>query len=136
MSGTGGGPLMVSALAAPALVALGGAVGSALRYAVVAAARPHSPDFPLGTLAVNLAGCAAIGVVGGWLAGLPPESRGRLLLMAGVLGGFTTFSSVALEVGDLLRGGRLGAAAAYLVLTNALGVALALAGYMLTARPA
>lgn len=66
-------------------------------------------------------------------AGTPPADaasieRWRLLLMVGVLGGYTTFSSLGLEAADLLRTGRPLAAGGYVVTSNVLGVLLTLAG--------
>ena len=80
------------------LVALGGAIGSVLRYLVsLLALEAFGTGFPWGTLAVNVIGSAAIGVCGGIaLAGNP-----RLLLVTGMLGGFTTFSAFSLETGLL-----------------------------------
>ena len=82
------------------LVAIGGAFGSVLRYGVsVWAVEVLGAGFPWGTLAVNVLGSAAIGLAGG--AGLAGELR--LLLVTGVLGGFTTFSSFSLETGLLFQ---------------------------------
>jgi fluoride exporter len=77
-----------------ALVALGGAVGSVLRYAVsVQGVLWFGLHFPWGTLAVNVVGSAAIGALGA----LPLPQEARLLLITGLLGGFTTFSAFSLE---------------------------------------
>jgi CrcB protein len=81
------------------LVGAGGLVGSVLRYVVSGLVQDAARDslFPWGTLAVNVLGCLAIGVLGE-LA----EARGafgvetRALLMTGLLGGFTTFSAWAI----------------------------------------
>jgi CrcB protein len=82
------------------LVALGGAAGSVLRYMVsTLAVEWFGGQFPWGTLAVNVVGSAAIGLAGG--AGLAGEWR--LLLVTGVLGGFTTFSAFSLETGLLFE---------------------------------
>lgn len=119
------------------LVFLGGGLGALLRYGLVLIVRPHWPAFPVGTLAVNLIGCAAIGALAGRLhpaLSAAPDSRAWAFLAAGVLGGFTTFSSFALEFTQLLRDGRPVAAVSYAVLSNALGVALA-AGAMALAAP-
>ena len=78
-------------------VGVGGFIGSVLRYAVAGWVQQlsRSLDFPYGTLMVNLIGCFVIGFLGE-LA----EARGifasetRLLIFIGLLGGFTTFSSV------------------------------------------
>jgi CrcB protein len=90
------------------LVAIGGAVGSVLRYAASGATQEllRSYTFPVGTLLVNLVGCFLLGA-GSHLA----ESRGafgdsaRALLFIGVLGGFTTFSAFSSETFNLFRAG-------------------------------
>ncbi|SDF42238.1 fluoride efflux transporter FluC [Limimaricola pyoseonensis] len=89
-----------------AFVALGGAVGASLRFLV-----GQALAFPLGTLAVNVAGSLAIGALWVGLSG-----RGGLLaplLVTGLLGGFTTFSAFSLDTLRLVEAGRAGAALAY-----------------------
>lgn len=76
-------------------VAAGGAAGSVLRYLV--SVLVVSTGFPWATLAVNVAGSAAIGVAAG--IGLAGEMR--LLVVTGLLGGFTTFSAFSLETVSL-----------------------------------
>jgi CrcB protein len=86
--------------AALLLVALGGAIGSVARYLVsLAALSLFGAAFPWGTLAVNILGSAAIGAC----AGLGVEGGTRLLLVTGMLGGFTTFSAFSLETGVLFE---------------------------------
>ncbi|HEX2834474.1 MAG TPA: CrcB family protein [Thermoanaerobaculia bacterium] len=76
------------------LVCLGGACGSGARYLVsLGAFAVFGPRFPIGTLLVNVIGSFAIGV----LMQLLPPSELRLFLTAGVLGGFTTYSSFNYE---------------------------------------
>ena len=107
------------------LVALGGALGSAARYGLTQAAGLWLPaGFPFGTFVVNAVGCAAFGAIAG-----VAEARGlltpelRAFWLAGVLGGFTTFSSYAFESFALARGHAWG-----LALINTLGqVAVGLA---------
>ena len=98
-----------------ALVAAGGAVGSVGRFWLAGAvARLTGPDYPWGTILINILGSCLIGA----LAGLAvqgrvqnPESL-RAFAMAGICGGFTTFSSFSLQTLQLLRDGHpLGAAA-------------------------
>ena len=80
------------------LVGLGGAAGSILRHLVsLAASAALAAGFPWGTLAVNAAGSAAIGA----LAALDVQGPTRLLLVTGLLGGFTTFSAFSLETAQL-----------------------------------
>jgi CrcB protein len=96
-------------------VALGGAIGSVARYACsVTAARWLGMGFPWGTLFVNVTGSFAIGLLAALVAadGRPLlGADARALLLVGVLGGFTTFSSFSLDTLALARSGALGAAA-------------------------
>jgi CrcB protein len=81
-----------------ALVMLGGALGSALRYgAGLLSVAWFGAAYPWSTLAVNIAGSALIGVA----AGAGVEGGARLLLVTGLLGGFTTFSAFSLETAGL-----------------------------------
>jgi len=94
------------------LVALGSAAGGVARWAVAGWVDARfGPGFPWGTLLVNVLGGAAIGVA----AALIGRESVRLLLVVGVLGGFTTFSSYSLQTMQLLQQDRLGAAAGYAI---------------------
>jgi CrcB protein len=96
-----------------AAVGLGGAVGSILRYGVgVAVARTVGTPVPLATALVNLAGCLAIGLLAGLVAAdaVRLGEGTRALLFAGLLGGFTTFSSFGLDTLTLMKAGTLAAA--------------------------
>jgi CrcB protein len=112
------------------LVAAGGAIGSVLRYAVsLAGVALLGAAFPWGTLAVNVLGSAAIGA----LAGAGVEGQARLLLVPGLLGGFTTFSAFSLEAGFLWeRSPPL--AALYVALSVGLGIGACAAGFWLFRR--
>lgn len=115
------------------MVAAGGAAGALARFGVVLLVKPHAPDFPMGTLVVNLAGCLMIGVLAG-LVDAHPMQRGSwawTLLAVGVLGGFTTFSSFAIETADMLQARRFAAVAVYVIVSNVVGIALALGGWAL-----
>jgi fluoride exporter len=112
------------------LVAAGGSLGAVARlgvfHAVHGQGRQHSPWT---TMAVNLLGCLALGVVLGWSAakgGL--DERWRTFLTVGVLGAFTTFSTYAGDVLRLLEERKPVEAGAYLVLSAALGLALCAGG--------
>ncbi len=114
------------------LIFLGSGTGGLARFALSTATyKLFAATFPVGTLAVNLAGCLLAGFLTG-LAGrltLPPDLR--LLLFIGFLGGFTTLSTFGLETFDLINQWKFGSAAANLLLTNLLGVGLVFAGYLL-----
>jgi CrcB protein len=119
------------------LVFLGGGFGSVLRYGVGAASVAlFGAGFPWGTLAVNAAGGLAIGLLaahlerGHGLLGLGPAET-RLLLMAGVLGGFTTFSAFSLETVALWERGAPGLAALYVLASVVLSIGGAAAGLAL-----
>ena len=105
------------------LIALGGAIGSVLRYLMVTAI-----GAPIGTLAVNVLGSFAIGMLfvlfgarDGW----------QLFLMTGVLGGFTTFSAFSLDTLKLLQTGQTFQAAAYVGASVALSLAAVALGVAL-----
>lgn len=87
------------------LVAVGGAIGATLRYLVTSWIQQRVDFFPWGTLAVNLVGSLLIGMLlemtlRGYLSG-----QARLLIAVGLLGGFTTFSSLSWETLMLLEEG-------------------------------
>ncbi|MGK0290313.1 MAG: CrcB protein [bacterium] len=110
----------------PALwVALGGASGATLRFVVSSAVQKQFPqsNFPFGTFTVNILGCLIIGI----LAGISEQKQllsneMRMLLITGVLGGFTTFSSFGLESFQLLKTAQLTTAFANLFLHLLLGL--------------
>ena len=88
------------------LAALGGALGALGRWGVAVALPAERGTWPWATLVVNLAGCLLIGVLLAVLASRRPEDeRLRVFVGAGVLGGFTTFSTFAVEFAALLRAG-------------------------------
>jgi CrcB protein len=115
------------------LVAFGGAVGSVLRYYVgLSTLRIGGPNFPWGTLTVNIVGCFLIGV----LAELITLKYGeavplRLLLITGFLGGFTTFSAFSLDTIVLIENGNLPGAIVYVVASVGVSLVAVLAGLAL-----
>ncbi len=113
------------------VVMAGGALGAAGRFLVGQwLARHVVSGFPWGTLAVNLAGSLAAGFLLGWLDERAPQyALWRLFLMVGVLGGFTTYSALMVEVLLLAREPRPPLVAAYLVATLVGGMALVWFGF-------
>ncbi|WP_194291559.1 fluoride efflux transporter FluC [Cumulibacter manganitolerans] len=114
-----------------ATVFAGGVAGCAVR-AAVEVALPAGRGFPVGTLMVNLLGAMLLGVLLEVLLIAGDDSgvrrRLRLLLGTGGLGGFTTYSSFAVETVDLLRAGSIGTAVGYTAATLFGGVLLAWSG--------
>lgn len=115
---------------------VGGATGSMARYAIsVFAGKYLTSAFPWGTFAVNVVGGFLIGIFFGlasrgnsWF-----ETTGLLLLGTGFCGGFTTFSTFALENVSLLQKGEFTTITAYGLLSIVAGLALCRLGIWLTA---
>lgn len=114
-------------------IALGGAAGTLLRWWVGTLLPATDDAFPLGTLLVNVSGSFALGFLARSLlaTSVPPELR--LALTVGVCGGFTTFSTFAIESVRLLEAGQLARAGAYVTASVVLSVA-ATAGGLAVAR--
>jgi CrcB protein len=97
------------------IVFIGGGIGAALRHGVnTLVARVVSTGFPLHTLLINVLGSVLMGIIAAFFAlksHLPAPTR--LFLTTGILGGFTTFSTYALETVLLYERGQLGYAALY-----------------------
>jgi len=117
-------------LAHLALLGLAGAAGTLLRAGCTTlATRLLGVGFPWGTLAVNVAGSLVFGLIVGM-----SRTRGTIgiatetILLIGLLGGFTTFSSYAFQSVELLQGGRPLTAAAYVIGTNVAALAAVWAG--------
>lgn len=108
------------------LVGLGGVVGAILRFVIGAQTQEFfkSVTFPTGTLAVNVSGCLVIGLLS-YLAdfrgALTPNAR--ILLMSGLVGAFTTFSSYSLETLNLFSSGQTSLAVANILANNIFGLA-------------
>ena len=114
------------------LVACGGALGASLRYLVSLLLTKTPGLFPWGTWTVNLVGCFLAGVFFAATQKYPLlQQEARLLLMVGVLGGFTTFSSFGLETFQLLRQGYGGIALLYSLSSLMIGIMMLAAGFYL-----
>jgi len=115
---------------AVALVMIGGSMGAAGRYTIgLLAAKAWGPQFPWGTLLVNLSGCFLIGLLFALAERvrlLTPEMR--LLLITGFLGALTTFSSFALETVNAGRAGLIFQPLANILINNIGGLALTILG--------
>jgi CrcB protein len=124
------------------MVFLGGGLGAGLRYLTVQGVgavfkQPSAaPPFPLGTLAVNVAGALIIGFLFGAFESRAVPANLRLFLITGFLGGYTTFSSYSLETVRLFMAGNIPAALVNLGLNNLLCLLMTLAGLGLSALAA
>ena len=130
-------PLHLQA-AAIAAVALGGLVGTGIRYGAESAFPAGSGSFPFTTLVINLTGAFILGMLLERLALSGPDQgwrrRIRLCIGTGVLGSYTTYSSFALETVELLRADRMVAAAVYMTVSVVIGTLAAGAGIVLAQR--
>ena len=111
-------------------VAAGGAVGAMARHGVSRTAMHLlGPNFPWGTLAANIMGSFAMGLIIVWLSSREPASPAlRAFLTVGLLGAFTTFSTFSLDVVTLYRDRTVMIAGAYLLASVILSVCALLAG--------
>jgi len=114
------------------LIGVAGLAGTLLRYWLSGVvARRFGETFPWGTMAVNLVGCFVTGAVF-YLS----EERFlinpavRTVILIGLLGGFTTFSSYGLQTFTLLRDGEFGLATLNVALSNVVGLLMVWAGYV------
>ena len=128
-------PVLRGQAAITASVAVGGAAGAAARW-ILAAIFPTPPGgFPMATFGINVSGCLLMGV----LVVLVTEARRahpilRPFLGVGVLGGFTTFSTYAVEAHQLLTDHHLAVAALYLVATIVAALVAVILGLSATRR--
>jgi CrcB protein len=99
---------------------LGGALGALLRAGLAEALPPTAGAWPWATFAVNIVGAALLGY---WFTTLPHSSYRRPLLTTGFCGALTTFSTVQLELVEMIDAGRLPLAVLYLVTSVAAGLA-------------
>jgi len=118
------------------LVMAGGAVGAGARHLFGRwTLHAFGPDYPWGTLGVNLIGGLLMGLLAGTLLRVQAGEPARLLLGVGVLGGFTTFSAFSLDVANMIERGALIGAAGY-VAVSVVGAVVALFAGLSVARVA
>lgn len=106
-------------------VGLGGFVGAVLRYLIGLVPLNEPWLFPIKTFGINLAGCIAIGIIAALAVrndSLNPQML--LFLKVGACGGFTTFSTFALETADLIKNGNIIISFCYVFLSVLAGVAV------------
>lgn len=115
------------------LTALGGALGAGLRHLVnVAGLRWFGPAFPWWTLAINVTGSLAMGILAAMLIQRAGDSYGlRAFLATGILGGYTTFSAFSLDFAVMIERGETSAALLYAGGSVALSLAAVFLGLWL-----
>lgn len=122
------------------LVAAGGALGAVLRFVIAnlieQLSSPNVHTFPFGTLTVNLIGCLLIGIGATYMMGPQAVLREpfRLLVIVGLLGGFTTFSTFGLESVELFNEEKWTWLAVYVLASNVGGLLLVWLGWSVTMR--
>jgi CrcB protein len=115
------------------VLATGGAIGTLLRYSLSGLThRMFDSIFPWGTLVVNLFGSFLIGTLWGFfeIENFSPNMRNFLFI--GLLGGFTTFSTFALENFNLFRDGEIKLLVSNILASNIAGIILVFSGYFLS----
>jgi CrcB protein len=118
-----------------AAIYAGGVLGALARVGL-AEATPHAPGgWPWGTFAVNMVGALLLGYFFARLGDHPEDSLAHPFLATGICGTLTTFSTLQLELFEMVDGGHLGRAVAYLGATLALGFLCVRAGIALERRP-
>ncbi|WP_296857436.1 fluoride efflux transporter CrcB [Treponema sp.] len=117
------------------VVALGGGIGACLRYLIGLIPLKEPFAFPVKTLMINLLGCFVIGLIAALAvknSTLSPKTV--LFIKTGLCGGFTTFSTFALETENLIKTGHIGVAVIYVALSVLVGVGLAFAGQVIIGK--
>jgi fluoride exporter len=114
---------------------IGGAIGALARVGLAEAA-PNGPDgWPWATFAVNIVGALLLGYFFARLHDHPEGSLAHPFLTTGICGTLTTFSTLQLELFEMVEAGRLGLAAAYVGATLVAGYAFVRIGIALERRP-
>lgn len=117
-----------------AAVAAGGATGTLARWVVFEALPEAGPGWGWATLIVNITGALAMGVLVAWLATRVASPLLRPFAAVGVLGGYTTYSTFALDVHATSTGEGVASALGYVAATLALGIGACVVGLVLGER--
>ena len=113
------------------MVAVGGAIGAVFRYLIGLIPLEAQSGFPFKTLVINIAGSFVIGVIAVLAQKQSLSPSVVMLLKTGVCGGFTTFSTFALESNQLISSGNYMFAAIYMCASVLLSVAAVFAAQIL-----
>ena len=116
-------------------VGVGGFIGAVLRYLIGKVPISENTVFPIKTFAINAIGCLTIGLITVLAAkNTNTDQRWILFLKVGLCGGFTTFSTFALETTDLIKGGHVCVAFVYAILSIVVGCAVIFGVELLTVK--
>lgn len=119
---------MSQILKASLIIGFGGFIGTVCRYLVVSLFDKSS--FPYGTVVVNLVGCFLIGLVSGYFSQkMGDQTQLFFFLTIGCLGGFTTFSAIAMDSQVFIQNGEFFRMLAYIAFQALLGIVLCMIGY-------
>lgn len=111
------------------IVGLGGFLGTVCRYLLSLLPISEKTSFPIITLTINILGAFLIGILAGLSSKKPGLSAEWMsFLRVGICGGFTTFSTFALETTNLFGTGKIWAGAVYILLSLIMGIAAVLTG--------
>ena len=113
------------------IIGLGGFIGTILRFLLSSSIeKSFATSFPIGTIFVNLIGCFLIGLLSGYFTQkLGDQTQLFFFLTIGVLGGFTTFSAIAMDSQVFIENGEYLKMLTYISVQAILGIALCLIGY-------
>jgi len=118
-----------------AAIYVGGTLGALARVGLAEVAPQGAGEWPWATFAVNMAGALLLGYLFARLRDHPEDSLAHPFLTTGICGTLTTFSTLQLELFELVDGGYLGLAAAYVAATLLAGYAFVRIGIALERRP-
>ena len=104
------------------MVGLGGGLGSIFRYLLSLIPLNETTDFPINTFIINVFGCIMIGFIVFFAMKNDLNENWVLFLKVGICGGFTTFSTFAIETGQLMKNGDASIAFLYVALSVLAGV--------------
>lgn len=104
------------------IVAFGGAIGAVLRYLIGLIPLSQKSGFPIKTFLINVIGCFIIGIIAALAEKNSLNPKIVLFIKVGFCGGFTTFSSFALETQGLLEKGSVFIAILYIILSILVGI--------------
>lgn len=119
------------------VIAIGGAIGTLVRYVISVLALPVSRELPWGTIGINVTGSFVIGFFGTLTLAqgrYPVSENIRLFVMVGLCGGYTTFSAFSLQTLDLIRGGAIVRAGINIIASVTLCVGAVAVGHLVAAH--